>query len=51
MEFENKVEEVDAAQTRLSTFTQRLSFAKRRVETIQGVITLDVDVMTAVFVA
>ncbi|XP_035482560.2 coiled-coil alpha-helical rod protein 1 isoform X2 [Scophthalmus maximus] len=36
--FESKVAEVDAAQTRLNTFTQRLIFAKRRVETIQGLI-------------
>ncbi|XP_033969832.1 coiled-coil alpha-helical rod protein 1 [Trematomus bernacchii] len=36
--FESKVAEVDAAQARLSTFTQRLTFAKRRVETIQGLI-------------
>ncbi|XP_071317341.1 coiled-coil alpha-helical rod protein 1 [Trachinotus anak] len=36
--FESKVAEVDTAQTRLSTFTQRLTFAKRRVETIQGLI-------------
>ncbi|XP_074467133.1 coiled-coil alpha-helical rod protein 1 [Sebastes fasciatus] len=34
--FDNKVAEVDAAQARLNTFTQRLTFAKRRVETIQG---------------
>ncbi|TNN88671.1 Coiled-coil alpha-helical rod protein 1 [Liparis tanakae] len=34
--FESKVAEMDAAQGRLSTFTQRLTFAKRRVETIQG---------------
>ncbi|KAK1883202.1 Coiled-coil alpha-helical rod protein 1 [Dissostichus eleginoides] len=36
--FESKVAEVDAAQARLSVFTQRLTFAKRRVETIQGLI-------------
>ncbi|KAG7516663.1 coiled-coil alpha-helical rod protein 1 [Solea senegalensis] len=36
--FEGKMAEVDAAQTRLNTFTQRLMFAKRRVETIQGLI-------------
>ncbi|KAM9846387.1 coiled-coil alpha-helical rod protein 1 [Aulostomus maculatus] len=36
--FENKVAEVDVAQAKLSTFTQRLTFAKRRVETIQGLI-------------
>ncbi|XP_034539999.1 coiled-coil alpha-helical rod protein 1 isoform X2 [Notolabrus celidotus] len=36
--FESKVSEVDAAQTRLNTLSQRLIFAKRRVETIQGLI-------------
>ncbi|XP_035033633.1 coiled-coil alpha-helical rod protein 1 [Hippoglossus stenolepis] len=36
--FESKVAEVDAAQSRLNTFTQRLIFAKRRVETIQALI-------------
>ncbi|XP_029303254.1 coiled-coil alpha-helical rod protein 1 isoform X2 [Cottoperca gobio] len=36
--FESKVAEVDTAQARLSTFTQRLTFATRRVETIQGLI-------------
>ncbi|GAA6233023.1 coiled-coil alpha-helical rod protein 1 [Lates japonicus] len=36
--FESKVAEVDAAQTSLYTCTQRLTFAKRRVETIQGLI-------------
>uniref|UniRef100_A0A3B4UIA7 Coiled-coil alpha-helical rod protein 1 n=2 Tax=Seriola dumerili TaxID=41447 RepID=A0A3B4UIA7_SERDU len=36
--FENKVAEVDTAQSRFNTFTQRLTFAKRRVETIQGLI-------------
>ncbi|XP_032389850.1 coiled-coil alpha-helical rod protein 1 isoform X2 [Etheostoma spectabile] len=36
--FESKVAEVAAAQARLSTFTQRLTFAKRRIETIQGLI-------------
>ncbi|XP_041808504.1 coiled-coil alpha-helical rod protein 1 [Chelmon rostratus] len=36
--FESKVTKVDAAQTRLSTLTQRLTFAKARVETIQGLI-------------
>ncbi|XP_078122540.1 coiled-coil alpha-helical rod protein 1 isoform X2 [Sander vitreus] len=36
--FESKVAEVDAAQARLNTFTQRLTFAKRRIETIQGLI-------------
>ncbi|XP_040006815.1 coiled-coil alpha-helical rod protein 1 isoform X2 [Xiphias gladius] len=36
--FESKVAEVDAAQTRLDIFTKRLTFAKRRVETIQGLI-------------
>lgn len=30
--------EVDAVQTRLNTLTQRLTFAKGRVETIQGTI-------------
>lgn len=34
--FESKVAEMDAAQGRLSTFTQRITFAKRRVETIHG---------------
>ncbi|XP_041864972.1 coiled-coil alpha-helical rod protein 1 isoform X2 [Melanotaenia boesemani] len=37
-EFQNKVAEVEAAKARLNTFTQRLSFAKRRVETIQGLV-------------
>ncbi|KAM4545279.1 coiled-coil alpha-helical rod protein 1 isoform 2-T2 [Odontesthes bonariensis] len=37
-EFESKVAEVDAAKARLSTLIQRLSFAKRRVETIQGLV-------------
>ncbi|XP_029956320.1 coiled-coil alpha-helical rod protein 1 isoform X2 [Salarias fasciatus] len=36
--FENKVAEVAAAKTRLSTFTQRLTFAQRRVETIQALV-------------
>lgn len=36
--FENKVAEMDAAQTRFNICTQRLMFAKRRVETIQGLI-------------
>ncbi|KAG7223270.1 hypothetical protein INR49_015626 [Caranx melampygus] len=36
--FQNKVAEVDTAQARLNTFTQRVMFAKRRVETIQGLI-------------
>ncbi|KAM8742283.1 coiled-coil alpha-helical rod protein 1 isoform 2-T3 [Acanthopagrus schlegelii] len=36
--FESKVAQVDAAQTKLVTLTQRLTFAKRRVETIQGLI-------------
>ncbi|KAM9348605.1 coiled-coil alpha-helical rod protein 1 [Symphorus nematophorus] len=36
--FESKVAEVDAAQTRLSTLAQRLTFAKGRVDTIQGLI-------------
>lgn len=34
--FESKVGEVDTAQTRLNTFSQRLTFAKRRVDTIHG---------------
>ncbi|KAF3705921.1 Coiled-coil alpha-helical rod protein 1 Alpha-helical coiled-coil rod protein [Channa argus] len=34
--FENKVAEVDAANAKLNSFTQRLTFAKRQVETIQG---------------
>ncbi|XP_038565124.1 coiled-coil alpha-helical rod protein 1 [Micropterus salmoides] len=34
--FESNVAEVESAQTRLNTFTQRLTFAKGRVETIQG---------------
>ncbi|XP_072231355.1 coiled-coil alpha-helical rod protein 1 [Leuresthes tenuis] len=37
-EFESKVAEVDAAKARLSTLIQRLCFAKRRVETIQGLV-------------
>ncbi|XP_059207119.1 coiled-coil alpha-helical rod protein 1 [Centropristis striata] len=36
--FERKVAEVDAAQAKLDTLTQRLTFAKRRVETTQGLI-------------
>ncbi|XP_022044033.2 coiled-coil alpha-helical rod protein 1 isoform X1 [Acanthochromis polyacanthus] len=36
--FESKVAEVDAAKAKLNTFTQRLTFAKRRVETIQGLL-------------
>ncbi|XP_042355314.1 coiled-coil alpha-helical rod protein 1 isoform X2 [Plectropomus leopardus] len=36
--FESKAAEVDAAQSRLNAFTQRLTFAKGRVETIQGLI-------------
>ncbi|TKS83479.1 Coiled-coil alpha-helical rod protein 1 [Collichthys lucidus] len=36
--FGSKVADVDVAQTRLNTLTQRLTFAKRRVETIQGLI-------------
>uniref|UniRef100_UPI0037E7D71B coiled-coil alpha-helical rod protein 1 n=1 Tax=Semicossyphus pulcher TaxID=241346 RepID=UPI0037E7D71B len=36
--FESKMAEVDAAGTRLNTLTQRLTFAKGRVETIQGLI-------------
>lgn len=39
--FENKVAEVDTAQSRLKVFTQRLMFAKRRVETVQGMIMLE----------
>lgn len=46
--FESKIAEVDAAQTRLNTLTQRLTFAKGRVETIQGVITMEVYVLVAV---
>ncbi|XP_011481914.1 coiled-coil alpha-helical rod protein 1 [Oryzias latipes] len=34
-EFDRKTAEVDSAKTKLNTFTQRLSFASRRVETIQ----------------
>lgn len=34
--FESKVAEMDSAQTRLNVLTQRLAFAKGRVETIQG---------------
>ncbi|XP_034745829.1 coiled-coil alpha-helical rod protein 1 isoform X2 [Etheostoma cragini] len=36
--FESKVAEVAAGQARLSTFNQRLTFAKRCIETIQGLI-------------
>ncbi|XP_040929675.2 coiled-coil alpha-helical rod protein 1 isoform X2 [Betta splendens] len=36
--FANKVAEMDAAQSRLNAFTQRLTFANRRVETIQGLL-------------
>ncbi|TWW74881.1 coiled-coil alpha-helical rod protein 1 [Takifugu flavidus] len=36
--FESKVADVDSAITRLSTLTQRLAFAKGRVETIQGLV-------------
>ncbi|XP_047462175.1 coiled-coil alpha-helical rod protein 1 [Mugil cephalus] len=36
--FGSKVAEVDAAKARLNTFSQRLTFAKRRVETIQSLI-------------
>ncbi|XP_029374587.1 coiled-coil alpha-helical rod protein 1 [Echeneis naucrates] len=36
--FEGRMAEMDTAQTRLNTFTQRLTFAKRQVETIQGLI-------------
>ena len=48
MAFESKVAEVDAAQTRLSTLTQRLTFAKGRVEMIQGVIIMECNVLMAV---
>ncbi|KAM8897350.1 coiled-coil alpha-helical rod protein 1 isoform 3-T3 [Spinachia spinachia] len=34
--FEGKVADMDVAQARLNTLTQRLTFANRRVETIQG---------------
>ncbi|XP_024866276.1 coiled-coil alpha-helical rod protein 1 isoform X3 [Kryptolebias marmoratus] len=37
-EFETKLTEVDAAKARLNNCTQRLSFANRRVETIQGLL-------------
>ncbi|XP_037544025.1 coiled-coil alpha-helical rod protein 1, partial [Nematolebias whitei] len=37
-EFESKLTEVDAAKARLDSCTQRLSFAKRRVEMIQGLV-------------
>lgn len=40
--------DVDAAQTRLNTLTQRLTFAKRRVETIQGVIMTEINELIAV---
>ncbi|XP_030602462.1 coiled-coil alpha-helical rod protein 1 [Archocentrus centrarchus] len=36
--FESKVAEVEAAKSRLNTFTQRLTFAKRRVETVQALV-------------
>ncbi|KAM3869308.1 coiled-coil alpha-helical rod protein 1 [Diretmus argenteus] len=36
LSFEAKVVEVDAGQAKLNMFTQRLTFAKRRVETIRG---------------
>ncbi|XP_060911466.1 coiled-coil alpha-helical rod protein 1 [Labrus mixtus] len=36
--FESKMAEMDAAQTRLNTLTQRLTFAKGRVATIQGLV-------------
>lgn len=49
--FESKVAEVDAAQARLSTFTQRLTFAKRRVETIQGAALLKGDGVIAVHIS
>lgn len=34
--FESKVAEVASAQARLNVLTQRLAFAKGRVETVQG---------------
>lgn len=34
--FESKVADVDSAMTRLNSLTQRLAFAKGRVETVQG---------------
>ncbi|XP_010895394.1 coiled-coil alpha-helical rod protein 1 isoform X2 [Esox lucius] len=34
--FEAKISEVETVQTRLNSFGQRLTFAKRRVDTIQG---------------
>lgn len=34
--FESKVADVDSAVTRLSSLSQRLAFAKGRVETVQG---------------
>ncbi|KAM6907543.1 coiled-coil alpha-helical rod protein 1 [Xenentodon cancila] len=37
-EFYSKVAQLGAAKAKLNTFTQRLSFAKRRVETIQGLV-------------
>lgn len=46
--FESKVVKVDAAQTRLNTLTKRLTFARGRVETIQGVITMELNVLFAV---
>ncbi|KAM4546325.1 coiled-coil alpha-helical rod protein 1 isoform 2-T2 [Fundulus diaphanus] len=36
--FESRLAEVDAAKTRLNSCAQRLSFANRRVETIQGLL-------------
>uniref|UniRef100_A0A3Q2TXV1 Coiled-coil alpha-helical rod protein 1 n=1 Tax=Fundulus heteroclitus TaxID=8078 RepID=A0A3Q2TXV1_FUNHE len=36
--FEGRLAEVDAAKTRLNSCAQRLSFANRRVETIQGLL-------------
>ncbi|KAM9788552.1 coiled-coil alpha-helical rod protein 1 [Neosynchiropus ocellatus] len=36
--FEGKLAEVDSAQAELGNLTQRLSFANRRVETVQGLI-------------
>lgn len=39
---EGKVAEMDTTQARLNTLTQRLTFAKRQVETIQGAVTQEV---------
>ncbi len=46
--FESKVADVAAAQTRLNTLTQRITFAKGRVETIQGGIMMTLNVLIAV---